>query len=198
MDEQVASGHFHAVRFYDSEESLCRIVAAFIGEGLKAGQPALVIGTREHRVGIASALRVRGFDVDRLRKTGNLMMLDARDMLATFMIDDEPDAGLFHEQASLAIATLCRGRRDCTIRAYGEMVDLLWKDGQHVAAILVEMLWNKLAATADFSLLCGYATGNFYKEASVADICSQHTHAFGLHVDVSPETPKGIGRPAVH
>ena len=176
MDEQVASGHFHAVRFYDSEESLCRIVAAFIGEGLKAGQPALVIGTPEHRVGIASALRVRGFDVGRLRKTGDLMMLDARDMLATFMIDDEPDAGLFHEQASLAIATLCRGRRDCTIRAYGEMVDLLWKDGLTTAAVKLEMLWNQLARTHDFSLLCGYSMGNFYKDAAIEDICSQHSH----------------------
>ena len=28
----------------------------------------------------------------------------------------------------------------------------------------VEMLWNGLASTYDFSLLCGYAFGHFYKE----------------------------------
>ena len=47
--------------------------------------------------------------------------------------------------------------------AYGEMVDVLWKAGQDVAAIRLEMLWNKLAAMHDFALLCGYAMGNFYK-----------------------------------
>jgi hypothetical protein len=59
------------------------------------------------------------------------------------------------------------------------MVDVLWRDGQSVAAIRLEMLWNRLAMTHDFSLLCGYAMGNFYKDANVADICEQHTHAIG-------------------
>lgn len=39
------------------------------------------------------------------------------------------------------------------------------------------MLWNDLAQTRDFSLLCGYAMGNFYKDAALEEICAQHTHA---------------------
>ena len=35
--------------------------------------------------------------------------------------------------------------------AYGEMVEVLWKAGQDAAAIRVELLWNKLATTHDFS-----------------------------------------------
>jgi hypothetical protein len=35
--------------------------------------------------------------------------------------------------------------------AYGEMVDVLWKAGQDAAAIRVELLWNTLATTHDFS-----------------------------------------------
>jgi hypothetical protein len=46
-------GHFHAVRFYDSEMSLCRIVAGFLREGLALGQPALVIATKGHAQGIS-------------------------------------------------------------------------------------------------------------------------------------------------
>jgi hypothetical protein len=56
------------------------------------------------------------------------------------------------------------------------MVDLLWKQGQSVAAVRLEMLWNKLAATQDCSLLCGYAMGNFYKGSQQQEICDQHTH----------------------
>ena len=74
------------------------------------------------------------------------------------------------------IEEVSRGRQDCTIRAYGEMVDVLWKAGQDVAAIRLEMLWNKLAMTHDFSLLCGYAMGSFYKDASLAEIHHHHSH----------------------
>jgi hypothetical protein len=44
------------------------------------------------------------------------------------------------------------------------MVDLLWRGGQAEAAIRLEVLWNELASTRTFSLLCGYAIGNFYKQ----------------------------------
>jgi hypothetical protein len=62
------------------------------------------------------------------------------------------------------------------MRAYGELVDVLWKAGQDAAAIRVELLWNKLAATHDFSLLCGYAMGNFYKRAGLNAISREHSH----------------------
>jgi hypothetical protein len=35
--------------------------------------------------------------------------------------------------------------------------------GHEVASIRLEMLWNKLAVTHEFSLLCGYAIGKLYK-----------------------------------
>lgn len=54
--------------------------------------------------------------------------------------------------------------------------DVLWKEGRDVAAIQIEMLWNTLARSRKFSLLCGYAMGNFYKDAHVQDVCRQHTH----------------------
>ncbi len=94
------------------------------------------------------------------------------------MVNGQPDADFFKASASDALRKLARARQN-TIRAYGEMVDVLWKDGMSAAAIKLEMLWNRLANTHDFSLLCGYAMGNFYKDASVSDICRQHTHVVG-------------------
>src|SRR4051812_6531666 len=89
------SGHFHAVRFYDSKESLCRTVADFLGEGIALGQPALVIATPRHRDGILQELRSRGVDGDALAAAGDLLMLDAREVMATFMVDGMPDAEKF-------------------------------------------------------------------------------------------------------
>jgi hypothetical protein len=174
-----ASGHFHAVRFYENEKSLCRIVAGFLGEGLATGQPALVVATPEHRRGIVEELRARHFDVVRMHAAGDLVMVDARKLMSDFIVDGVPDARRFVQGATRVINRAVRGREALTIRAYGEMVDLLWKDGYDVAAIQVEMLWNNLARSHDFSLLCGYAMGNFYKDACVASICAEHTHVVG-------------------
>ena len=69
-----------------------------------------------------------------------------------------------------------RGRGACTVRIFGQMVDVLWQRGERDAAIRLEMLWNQLARTEAFSLLCGYVIGNFYKDAGLEDICGQHTH----------------------
>jgi hypothetical protein len=174
----VASGvcGLHAVKFYESSESLCLIVADFLGEGLVERQPVVVIATPEHCAGILAGLRARRFDVERLQAEGELLMLDASEMLASFMVDGLPDALLFTAAATRAIEQACRGRENCTIRAYGEMVDVLWKAGRDAAAIRLELLWNKLAATHDFSLLCGYAMGHFYKDTGRAAIHDQHSH----------------------
>jgi len=52
----------------------------------------------------------------------------------------------------------------CPTRVSGEMVDILWQDGNPDGAIRLEILWNQLASAYDFELLCGYAMGHFYKE----------------------------------
>jgi hypothetical protein len=124
-------------------------------------------------------LRARHFDVDKMQASGDLLLIDAREAMSAFMVDGMPDGELFKARTTEAIEKVGSGRTDCTIRAYGEMVDLLWKDGHTVAAVRLEMLWNKLAMTHDFSLLCGYAMGNFYKDASINEICQHHSHVIG-------------------
>ena len=168
--------HLHAVKFYDTQASLCRTVAEFIGASLSAGQPALIIATAKHSAAILEQLDVQGLDSRRLQREGLLLSLDADETLALFMVEDMPHPTLFSDVTLSALAQLCHGSTDCTVRAYGEMVDVLWKRGQDVAAIRLEMLWNKLASTNDFSLLCGYSMGNFYKDAGRSAIHHQHTH----------------------
>jgi len=75
-------GHFHAVRFYENEASLCRIVANFLREGLSLGQPALVIATDAHALGIVCELRARGLGVDGLVESRDLVIVDANEALA--------------------------------------------------------------------------------------------------------------------
>lgn len=176
--QQVAkdSGHFHAVRFYQDSDSLAELVADFIAEGFSASLPAIVIATPAHRHAIVRKLIDRSFDVAQLQDRGDLFLLDADAVLSQFMVDGMPDAARFRRAIIPVIEKACRNRQDCVIRAYGEMVDVLWKAGQTVAATRLETLWNQLAQTHAFSLLCGYSMGNFYKDAAQEEIRSQHTH----------------------
>jgi hypothetical protein len=172
---------YHAVRFYENDKSLAQIVGDFLHEGLVEDQPAIVVAAAPHRAAILRELIGKGLDVVQLQHSGDLVLLDAQDTLDTFMTDGNPDAARFNEAMCEIIRKACRGRPNCTLRVYGAMVDVLWRKGKREAAIRLEMLWNKLAASEAFSLLCGYAMGNFYKDAHFDEICRQHTHVIGAN-----------------
>ena len=167
----------HAVRFYESDRSLAVIVADFLDEGFGAGQPAIIVASAPQRAAILRELGVRLLDVVELQRSGDLVLLDAVETLSTFMVDGKPDEEKFRAGMCQVIDKTCEGRANCVVRIYGQMVDVLWQNDEHEAAIRLEMLWNQLAQTKSYSLLCGYAMGNFYKDAQLDEVCRQHTHA---------------------
>jgi hypothetical protein len=183
---RVRTGSSHGVQFYNDPDALSRIVGGFVGEGLEQGSPALLIATPDHADRIDHCFRARGIDVDSLKRQGCLVTLDARTTLQLFMVDGMPNPGAFRRVISSALANVRRGRDQGTIRAYGEMVDLLWKDGLEEAAIRLETLWNQLGSNRDFKLLCGYSMGNFYKGTAIADIYDQHSHLIPGNGDATP------------
>jgi hypothetical protein len=179
-------GH-HAVQFYGSEQILFSSVAGFLGQGLVDGQPAVVIATADHAAGIREHLRNRFVDVAEAEKGGDLLILDAHRTLAQFMIGDMPDADAFESSVGRLVGELARRRAQPTfIRAYGEMVDVLWKAGRCDAAIKLEMLWNRLAARYSFALLCGYAMDNFATHTDLfEEVCRQHTHVMPTRTPIA-------------
>jgi MEDS: MEthanogen/methylotroph, DcmR Sensory domain len=175
---------YHAVRFYENEKSLSQIVADFLHQGLADGEPAIVVATPSQRAAILRALVAASVNVVQLQRSSDLVLLDGNDTLSTFMTDGIPDPERFKSSMTEAITRACRGR-NCTVRIYGQMVDILWKDGLQDAAIRLELLWNQLAATQSFSLLCGYAMGQFYKHANFDEICRHHTHVVSADGEAS-------------
>lgn len=180
------AGQFHAVRFYADATELSELVAAFLGDGLRSNEPAVVFATREHRDQIVNQLRGRGFDVDGLTAEKRLLLADADAALAEFMVDGMPDAARFRNAVGTVLSRAVEGTNARTFRAYGEMVDILWRQGHTVAATRLEMLWNELARSRDFSLLCGYSMGHFYKNADVQGICEQHSHVISRSGATAP------------
>src|SRR5688572_14241333 len=188
--------HHHAVQFYGSDESLFTTVAGFISEGLIAGQPAIVIATPRHCTAILAELSRRLIDVEQAKHIGDLVCMDAEETLAAFMANDLPDQRAFKKNVGDVIEQTLGGRARTPVRAYGEMVDVLWKKGQVQAAIKLEILWNELANSHSFQLLCGYSMGNFYKQAEHFEkVCQQHTHVLA-DTKVIPFERRSIPRPA--
>jgi hypothetical protein len=170
--------HHHAVQFYGSDDTLCSTVAGFLSEGLIGGHPAIVIATEGHREAIKAQLATRLIDVDKAQQRGDLVLIDAQQALDTFMEGDDPNPVLFRKHVGELIAAKLRDRPRTIVRAYGEMVDVLWQEGRTAAAIRLEILWNKLAVSHSFALLCGYSMGSFYKQAELfQEVCRQHTHS---------------------
>lgn len=165
-----------STKIYENEKSLAKIVAEFLADGLTDGMPGVVVATPAQHAAIVRELGARGLDVVSLKQSDDLVLLDASVTLSSFMPDGKLDARAFNDSLCAVIARACRGGTDCTVRIYGQMVDILWKEGKCDLAIRLEMLWNQLANTQRFSLLCGYAMGAFYKDSNFGDICAQHTH----------------------
>jgi hypothetical protein len=131
--------HQHAVKFYENDASLFATVAGFLSEGLIDGHPGLVIATAPHRQGILDDLAKRLIDVDRAIDRRELILLDAHHTLGLFMKGDVPDPDRFQEHVAEVLRKLIAGHaRRSVVRAYGEMVDVLWQQGRHDAAIQLE------------------------------------------------------------
>ena len=170
--------HPHVVQFYDDAAFLADAIARYVGGGLTEGAPAVLIARPEHRQTVLERLAALAMDVDGARASGRLVLLDAEDTLARFMIDGAPDRLRFQEVVGTLVESLA-GRGGGTLRAYGEMVDVLWRDGRPDAALALEQMWNELAARLPFTLVCAYSLASFPR-ADDADgfqrVCRAHTH----------------------
>jgi signal transduction histidine kinase len=169
--------HSHVVQFYEGEAFLLDTVAQFLGAGLEAGDRLVVIATPQHREGLMQRLETLGGKEAVAR--GQLKLLDACETLAKFMVNGMPDRDLFRNAIG-GVMSRPRGddQRPARIRAFGEMVDVLWRDGNSRAAIRLEELWNDAGTEHSFSLLCAYVMGNFYKEGDQAkflEVCRTHS-----------------------
>ncbi len=172
--------HSHSVQFYDSEEFLFSAVAKFLAAGIEAGDRLIVIASAAHNAGFIAQLGEP--TIDAALRSGQLRILDARSTLALFMVDGTPDPLRFREVLGAVLAEArANGHQQARVRAYGEMVDLLWRDGNASAAIRLEELWNEEGKRHSFELLCAYAMGSFYREGDherFLHVCGAHTQVF--------------------
>jgi MEDS: MEthanogen/methylotroph, DcmR Sensory domain len=166
----------HVVQFYGRDEDLAGRVADYLMGALKQGGVAIVIATPDHRRAFENRMAQAGVDLPEAA----YIALDAGETVREFMAADEPDRADFDRVIGGLIASACRSGRP--VRAYGEMVSVLWEEGLVNAAVQLEELWNDLARRHVFSLFCGYpasAAREGRRLGAFAEVCRLHREIIG-------------------
>jgi DcmR-like sensory protein len=144
----------HALHLYEEEVTLTTTVASFLAPAFENDQAILAVATRPHLAAVEQRLRTIGHDVDGARRSGRYLAIDAERLLPRLMHNGLPSAEAFEAIVGSHVAQI--GDRHGEVRAFGELVQLLWRDGKSNAALRLEDLWNDLLDDAPLSLICGY------------------------------------------
>jgi hypothetical protein len=185
-----ATGPRHIVEFYDDDCDLVQGVTGFLSDGLNNGEVVIVVATDKHRAAIDQSLGASGVDLLTSRAEGRYLAIDADDLMLTFVREGRPEPGQFHTAVGGLLARLHRSGRP--VRVFGEMVALLWAEGQVTGAIELEALWNELATQLDFQLYCAYPMTSIGGDADLASarhVCDLHTAVATPPGYASGETP---------
>lgn len=146
--------HDHLLTFYERDDSLIASVVDLLGPARSSGHPTVVIATRQHLAAIEDALPEDAGSTS--------VALEAKETVERLMVDGELDAEAVERVIGGILDDLTGGGG--TPHVFGEMVAVLWERGEAGAAIELEDLWNRLARTRKFVLLCGYPVIAFEEE----------------------------------
>lgn len=169
----------HGVQVYVDPDDLAASVAEFLVEGFERGEPGVLVARPEHTRRFLDELAARGWGPKRRDQEGLLLTAGAETTLASITPGGEPDPTAFEAVIGGLLdraAALAPGKR---VRVFGEMVDLLASAGRNDAAFSLEELWNDLARTRSFTLLCGYRLDVFDRDSQLATlpgVCGTHSH----------------------
>jgi hypothetical protein len=145
----------HVCQFHRTAQGLTDALAGYVDTGLYRREGVVVIAGSARRAKVLRRLAAFGIDSAAAIARGQLVLLDAEETLARSCSGDMPQAKAFHATiAPVLDAVLKRGFR--RIRAYGEMVNVLWHAGRHDAALHLEDMWSELLAAYPLALFCGH------------------------------------------
>lgn len=172
----------HSVQFYDTDEALVHRLCGVVSSGLLIGNSILIVATQDHRDQLVNALRRLDVDVRTFARENRFAMYDASQMLSKFMVKGTPNSDLFLESVGklLVDAKKTARSKDQGLVVFGEMVAVLWDEGNKAGALELERLWNDLLNERAFHLHCAYPRALFSQdETGMLNICDSHSHVLG-------------------
>jgi hypothetical protein len=170
----------HTVQIYEDDAAFLDALEGFVAAGIRQGDAIILIATPAHLEGLEQRLEASGFDVGAAIVRGQYIAVDAKRALTTFMVDGWPDEALFEKFVDdLLLRAKGRHRK---VRAFGEMVALMWAEGQCGATVRLEHLWTRLVQQESFSLFCAYPKTGFTGDANdgIAEVCAAHSRLYAI------------------
>ena len=139
-----------------------------------ANDSVVIIATSTHLDALNTRLRSQGFNLNELIESDQYIPIDAEDLLSVFLVDGWIDEKIFNSFINDIVSRA--KQRNGKVRAFGEMVAVLWKQGNFGATVQLENLWNQLHGKSPFTLFCAYPKTGFTQSAndSIDIICKQH------------------------
>jgi hypothetical protein len=165
----------HLVQVWDDDHAFLDTLEGFVAGGLARNDGVIVIATGEHLAQLEQRLTGRGIDLAAKRADGQYVDRDAAATLDMFMDGQRPDERRFEFTVLDLVERAATGGR--RVRAFGEMVAMLWARGDQAATMRLEKLWHDLCHKAAFTLLCAYPRVGFTHDAdkSIKEICDAHS-----------------------
>jgi signal transduction histidine kinase len=167
----------HTVRFFTDVDYPAERVAGFLETSLSRGEAAMLFATPSHQASVTQSLEARGLDVDESIETGRLTLGDAEVAASAIVERSRVKSGVFEAMIAAPLReAVCRYG---SVRAYGEIVNVLAEDHDLEGALMLERLWDGLLSESpNAKLLCGYSLGSFSGQGSVgvfSRICDAHS-----------------------
>lgn len=170
----------HVVELFgDNEQLLARNVGRYLGDGLRRGDSLLVAATTDHAAAFCRQLELEGLNAETAVAAGRLVFLNAEKTLSRCMANGQPTWERFDDTIGTVVRDIRAKNGHTGLRAYGELVGLLWKAGDAGAAVSLEQYWNRLMGHVEFSLYCAYPIdvfGNEFQVTTLDGILRTHTH----------------------
>jgi len=174
--QRAAHASVHPCHFYSDDASLTANVSRFLAPAFHEGQAMVAFGTPAHLRAIEKRLVAEGHDVEKARARGQYLPFDARVAMNALIEGELPAQHRFEE---IIGAEVSRAVNEFgAVRAFGEIVSLMWRDGKRQAALRLEQMWNEAIGLYPLALLCGYNVRAFtsaHDAAGVTGIIAAHT-----------------------
>jgi hypothetical protein len=168
----------HSVHIYENDHELITRLCSITSTSLRLGDAVLIVATQPHREQLVQQLEDAGVEVRNAVREGRYTMLDAKETMSTFVHKDWPDSQLFEQNVGgLLCSARARARNQKQgLTVFGEMVAILWEQGNREGALELERLWNCALQDNIFHLHCAYPRETVGDGSGVHAIHEAHTH----------------------
>ena len=188
----------HLVQLYaDADDAaLLANVACYVAAGLKRKNGVLLLVPLDRWERLRAELDACDVEYGRAMEEGTLLVLDAGAIAREVIVDGEASRLRFLETVGLAASSLLVRKDLSGLRAYGELVGMLWSEGRAEVAARIEKFWNELLRADGFSLFCAYPVDVFgadFGSSRMDEVLCAHTQLLPSRPGIERAIDQAIG-----